>query len=236
LADQDAARNHPETMSKLASVALLASASALVLTASSDASACWNGVSAHTERVGITEIEDAPSWSPARVRDYATWMKRIEALLPAGHSVYTADPVTVHLDGADEDSEDDDTYESGNWGDPEGVFDAVVKLTKTKKKARRRALAIKADVFTVQVGALADAKLADELVERTARAESVEEGFFHVEWDERAGYANVVNEPDAKGRVLYKVVSGAFLDEREARVVATKLSRELGVAAFVRKL
>lgn len=138
------------------------------------AAACWDGASASTARVGIVEIGE-PTWSPARVRDYATWMRRIEALLPPGHTAGAPDTRTVTLDGPGEHSEEDDDFETVVWGDPEGVSEAVTKLTKTKRKARRRALAIRAEVFTVQLAALADEKSAEALAERTRYAASVRE-------------------------------------------------------------
>lgn len=207
-----------------------------LFTAPREASACWNGVSASTGRAGVVQI-GATTWSPERVRDYATWLRRIEAILPAGHTAWAPDPSTVTLEGPDAHSEEDDDFETVDWRDPEGVFEAVVKLTKTKRKARRNALAIRADVYTVQIGAHSDAKKAEALAERTSHARSADEGFFHVEASAfHEGFAHVVAEREQSGQVLHKVLSGAFLDERHARVVASKLGRELGVDAFVRKL
>ncbi len=70
---------------------LLASlaASLVTLAAPCPASACWDGYAANVRRVHVSVDtgEGAPPWTPELVRDVASWLVRVDALLPAGATV-----------------------------------------------------------------------------------------------------------------------------------------------------
>jgi hypothetical protein len=69
------------------------------------------------------------------------------------------------------------------------------------------------------------------------RASEIETGFFFV-GDVPADNptAHVVRERDARGRMLHKVLVGAYLDRASATASALELARKTGLETFVRPL
>src|SRR5687767_13285573 len=50
------------------------------------AAACWDGIAVSTDKV-IVAIEGDERWSPEQARHWATWIARIDALVPEGKTL-----------------------------------------------------------------------------------------------------------------------------------------------------
>jgi hypothetical protein len=182
------------------------------LAVASPASACFDGYIARGRHLTLAVSGDS-DWDPAHIRRVATWIARIDSLLSENY-------------------EDLVRYEDF----PE-IFREVAESVGASPKRRARALGIRVVPFTVQLLAVrneASALSFAAAIEETAAADS---GFF-----ESGGFpsinprVHVVSERDPRGRTLYKVLVGAFLDRRDARNVLSDLEHEIGTRGFVRKL
>jgi hypothetical protein len=197
-----------------------------------EAKACRCGYSA---RVGRTEITQPTSnfdhcpvpWEPAIVRDWATWVVRIDALLPAGSSLEAFGAFATVKRGSDE--------REVEWHDLEELFDGVSALQSDPTRATR-ARSKTAQVHTVQIFASATRAGAERTAERANELDLDDLGFFFA-GDAPAPnpIAHVVEEA-GRGRRMHKVLIGAYLDERAAVLASRTLARMLGTPTFVRPL
>jgi hypothetical protein len=175
------------------------------------------------------------TWTPARARELADWLVRVEALVPPGH-VATACEFTIDVCKAGSSSScvggerwERQTY----WG----FFRTVARLVKAKPAVVRAALQKQATPFTVQVAVGYDAAGARALARRLNRTPPAEHGFY-----EAGGFpaqndaVHVIADRDDEGAPIYRVVVGAYLTRAEARATAAKLRTAAGLRSFVRPL
>lgn len=190
---------------------------ALTLSWSAPALACWDGTYAVVGRVELSS--DELEWSTGQVVATATWLGRIDAVLP--------DDASLRIDHGTATVEyDDGTSFDVSWsGDSlEALFVRVAHETGASPDRVRAARRHVTPVFTVQVAALPGREAAERL---TTLIEG-EHGFLEV-----GGFpadnptAHVVEEGGA-----HVVLVGAFLDRSEAAAVASAI----GPRAFVRQL
>jgi hypothetical protein len=206
----------------------------------SRADACWCGYSATVGDISITEpmpnAEDCPiGWDPEVVREWAMWMVRLNKVLPPGMTLESfGGEAIVRTKGGRR-------VTTLAWGGPYGgelprLFSALVRLGKNRGRVRA-ARELQPRVFTVQVLASRSEEMAAEVSARAERAGDVETGFF---WAGEAPadnpIAHVVTETDANGRVLHKVMVGAFLERRVAEASARVIEQRTGLATHVRLL
>jgi len=213
---------------------------ALAITLSSrTADACWCGYSGTVRDVAITEpmpgSDDCPvAWDPVVVRAWATWLVRLDRVLPAGmrlESFAGEATVTATPGGVPR------TVAEISWGeDFEALFAAIARLEADSTRVRV-ARQQEAKVFTVQVFATRSEARASRVSEQLDRAGEVDRGFFFAGNAPAANpAAHVIRETDARGRLLYKVLVGAFVDLASARASAQALTRQTTLETFVRQL
>lgn len=190
-----------------------------ILLAPSSALACWDGTYAV---VGDVELMDFDiGWSPERAREVATWLGRLDALLPDGAVL------RLEFGHATLELPDGRTLEPAWSGRsfPE-LFRAVAAAVSAPAATAGAARSLATPVFTVQTGAFTTRDAAERFA--ASLADRGEHGFF-----ETGGFpadnptAHVIEAAGA-----YRVVVGAFVDRTAAQALATTL----GGAAFVRTL
>jgi hypothetical protein len=222
----------------------------VTLAAPTPASACWDGFSASDGRVQVN-VAGETDWSPGRVRDVASWLARIDALLPAGTAVEAG---TYGEEGAHGDasvcgaSRADGTCHreiaSFAWnGKMESLFGRVARVVHASPETVHRARARRARVWTVQVFAAHDeasaGSVAEQLNERQKRGDgfSCDEGFISVggfpSWND---CAHVVDGVARDGTPVNRVVVGAFLDPGAARKALAEIGAHTPLRGFVREL
>ena len=115
------------------------------------ASACWDGLAAGGDGVSISLWQDA-SWNPARARQMAVWVTRLEAIVPADTSIEIMNG-SLSCGGA---GCPDGAFLEVRPGDLAHAFDAAAKLFGTPRAAAARAKSLPSSLFTVQVFAGAE--------------------------------------------------------------------------------
>ncbi len=191
----------------------------LSLLVPSPAVACWDGTYAALGDVELMDGEEG--WSADRAVELATWLGRIDALLPDGAVVMVEHGyVSVQLP-------DGTTLEPGwDGGSLAGLFEVVAATLGAPPERVRAARALTTPVFTVQAGAFNTRGAAERLA--ATLSDVGEHGFF-----ETGGFpadnptAHVIEDGGA-----YHVVVGAFVE----RAAAQALAATLGRGAFVRSL
>ena len=176
------------------------------------ARACFDGYIARGRHLTLAVSGDS-DWEPAHIRRVATWTARIDALLSEDY-----EDLVYHEDFRE-------------------IFREVAESVGANAHRRERALRIRVVPVTVQVLAVRNEESALAFAAAIEETSSADYGFY-----ESGGFpsinprVHVVGERNRRGRMLYKVLVGAFLDRREARKVLSELEREVGVRGFVRKL
>lgn len=153
------------------------------------------------------------AWDPVVIRDWASWLVRIDALLSDGENVEEM------------------------WKSPEQVFVEIADSGGRDRERVSRARAKTARVFTVQAFASQTEAGAAGVAARIDAVELTDTGFFFA-GDVPASNptAHVVEEMSARGTRLEKVLVGAFLDRRGASTLAREIRQKLRIPAFVRLL
>jgi hypothetical protein len=220
----------PRVLGMLAAITVTASISPR-------AHACWDGYSASVRRVSVNAADDA-AWSPERARALARWGARIDALLPTGTMVDSEFGfVTVCKTGKD--GQCGATVAEIKWEDGQlaTLFSRVAAATRATPATVKRARAVDAAPLTLQVFAGHGKVGAQAFASRINDAGAGANGFYTA-----GGFpasnptAHVVSGVDASGRVLYRVVVGAFLAKSEALATAAELKTATGIGGFVRAL
>jgi hypothetical protein len=176
------------------------------------AEACFDGYIARGRHLTLAVSGDS-DWEPAHIRRVATWVARIDALLSEEY-----EDLVRHEDFRE-------------------IFREVADSVGASSERRARAFRIRVVPVTVQLLAVRNEASALSFAAAIEQTDSADGGFF-----ESGGFpsinprVHVVSERDRRGRKLYKVLVGAFLERREARKVLYDLEREVGVRGFVRKL
>jgi hypothetical protein len=208
----------PAMSTRTLSIAL---ALALSFVVAQPARACWDGFHAHVGRV--VEMGGDDQWDLDAIQTRATWLGRIDALLPAGGSVWVEHGyVTVEANGVTHELE----WHDGHYV---SLFRAVALAVGATPAQIRHARSVATPVYVVQTGAFLDAPLARTEARAISDRDDVEHGFL-----EAGGFpadnpeAHVVTMPFA--RQIHRVYVGAFVDRAEADALAARL----GHGAFVR--
>jgi hypothetical protein len=194
-----------------------------LLVATAPAAACWDGYHAKARRVTIDGPGDRESVPTAEV---ARWLVRIDALLDG-------DPLEASFGFATM-GDDELHYRTDDLA---SLFDAVAEETGANASRRASARARSASLYVIQLAAGGDETGARRVAQRANESRAATHGFLEI-----GGFpadnprARVVIEPDARGRRLFKVHTGTFLDLAEARRVARELAAELGGTPWVRPL
>jgi hypothetical protein len=209
---------------------------ALPLSASTRAHACWDGYFATVHRVAVAVPGGA--WSPEAVRAAALWGIRIDALLPAGTLVESyhglADLCVAGKDGACGLTLAELTWEDGKLSD---LFAKVAVATGATPARVKRARALGATPLSFQVFATRSEARAEAFAGRINDADAGVNGFYSAGgFPGRQPTAHVVSGIDARGRTVFRVVMGAFLSRAEAVAGGAELTKETGIAGFVRPL
>lgn len=193
------------------------------LVSTTPARACWDGFYA---RVGdVEQMGGDDQWDIEAVRLRATWLGRIDALLPVdGHVMIEHGYVTIEANGVTHDRE---------WTDGRylTLFRDVALAVGASPATIQHARSVATPVYVVQTGSFLDAPLAQTEARAISDRDDVLHGFL-----EAGGFpadnpeAHVVTV--ASARQLHRVYVGAFVDRDEARALAARL----GQGAFVRAL
>jgi sporulation related protein len=194
--------------------------------------ACWDGIAVTTDKV-IIAIEGEEPWSPEQARHWATWIARIDALVPEGKTLsITHGFVEVCEQGSACEQLD------ATWNDasPFWMFEHTADLFDVSRKDIAAARRTAATPLTVQIAASNNLRAAEELAASINEAGLELSGFIDVGgFPSSNAYAHVVasNSLDA---VAYHVVVGAFLEHGEAEAAMRVVEGELGMHGFVRPL
>lgn len=196
---------------------------ALLVLVPSQAFACWDGFRAHVGNVD--EMGNDTQWDEQTLRYHATWLGRIDALLPAGATLVSEHGfVTVTIGGTAQDL----LWHDGHY---RTLFDTVARITRTSQTDVQRALRTDTPVYVVQVGAFVGAARAHARADAISQGVDAEHGFF-----EAGGFP--ANNPAAHvvtitaTNKLHRVYVGAFVNRAEAE----SLAKRIGHGAFVREL
>ncbi|HZU84898.1 MAG TPA: SPOR domain-containing protein [Polyangiaceae bacterium] len=225
-------------------LAAAASTAVLILVAvPGTAQACWDGYAASSARVTVDDPSSS-EWSPELVRRVATWLARVEALLPPGDMV-RADMVTVDVchapdpDGVCSTPVGSASFAPGSLGT---LFTAVAGIERASWGDRRDALARRATVRTVQVFAAYDRATADRIAGSINTGASTGSfalgpGFIDVGGFPSANpVAHVVEARTDEDQPLYRVFVGAYVDDAAAREALAGVTAATGMKGFVRVL
>ena len=167
---------------------------------------------AHVGNIDVTLEGDASFKDDARLA--GLWLRRLQSILPEGTNVVvTPEGITICPRTGDC---LEATLGHNSWS---GVFRSVAAALRIPEQRIHRALAMRGEAYTLEVGLTTDRKLADELA-TLADLEMGEAGF----------YADGPRAHVLKGRSGYRVIAGAFLtpaqaDRARARLVRFRESR-----------
>ncbi len=212
-------------------VALAFGALAAVLPAR--AQACFDGLSATGEGVRIIQVQEA-QWDPATARRMASWVTRLEALVPARTTIeITNGSVSCEGDGC----------ANPAWidlpsGDMVQAFAATADLVGADAASIARAGRLTSSVFTVQVyaGSRKGALAMRERIHALDVAALGDLAGFYSEGGFPAVHpvAHVLHDP-SEGTDTHRVVVGVHRRVGEAREIVPIL-RAAGFPGFARPL
>ncbi len=221
-------------------IATLLAAMTLATAAPSRASASWDAFEARTPRVHIvlehTELAD----DVEDLEGIATWIRRIEAILPAGARVDVDDhQVRVTCVGLCRGAVRRAFGGPPPWGGELEALFAIVADEVGASQSERRALLERsaADVYTVQVLETSDPDEAQALAEALNTSGVAVESFV-----ETGGFpspdeiARVVEVDVGDDVAMYRVELGAFIDRVHARQASRALLDATGLRGLVRTL
>ena len=187
-------------------------AAAAALGVARPAHACFDGYVAQGRHLTLSVSGDS-DWEPAHIRSVATWIARIDALLSDDYT---------------------DFVRHENFAE---IFREFADSVGASRERRARALRVRVAPVTIQLLAAQSEESARRFAAVIEQTDSADSGFY-----ESGGFpsinprVHVVTERYGRGRKLYKVLVGAFLDRQEARNVLFELEREIGARGFVRTL
>ena len=190
---------------------------------------CWDGFSARVRNVDMMGGDEGSSWTPELARELATWLGRIDALLPRDGSV------SVRIEWSEVTLESADGEATLRWNQRSfpALFDRIATALRIGARARARARATLVPVSTVQVASYLQRNQAEAVARRLSDHQRCEHGFLEVGGMPADNpRAHVLEETGADGRRLYRVVVGAFIDPGEAGRVRDAIVH----GAFVRWL
>ncbi len=198
----------------------------------SPAEACYDGYEANVRKASASVGDDA-RWDPDVARSVATWLTRIDALLPDGVSVIVY-PWGVECEGPA-------CAEAHH--DVKGGFATAFAVTARNVGASpgtvRRARALGSEPVTIQVyaGAWQSARALAARIGEQQPEDAAWTGFY-----DAGGFpafrpaAHVVRATLPDGSVVHRVVVGAFLTVADAQGAQASLSAATGLQSFVRPL
>lgn len=202
------------------------------------ATACWDGVAAVSERVEFLFSDEDADWSELDAQNYANWLMRIDALLPAGTKAGYQFGMTF-TKGPDDLCQLSFEQHDAAY-DIEDVFDVVAEACNVSEAEVAAAAKLEADVFTVQLYSVADLAKADSIasnINYVRTCESSWHGFY-----EAGGFpsinacAHVLSTTLDDGRTVHRVIVGNFLTRAEANLVRAELNTQLGRDGLVRRM
>lgn len=168
---------------------------------------------------------DDTLWDAPTLRHHATWLGRINRLLPAGATVISEHGfVTVNVGG---------TSSEFTWNDGQyrTLFDNVARNVGASPIGIQSALRLETPVYVVQAGAFVNETRARAQADAISQGDIAEHGFYE------AGGFPAIN-PTAHvvtiraKRTIHRVYVGAFVNRQEAEAIA----KRRGQGAFVREL
>jgi len=227
-------RSMARSTSRIGSAFSFAMAFVAAISLAAPALACWDGMAAAGQRVDVSVWRDA-SWRPETAQSMATWITRLDALIPEGTTVTILNQ-SIMCDGP-ACPESVFGLEEPVSGDMPSAFAVTAKMLKVSPAVRARAASLTSSVYTVQVYAGAKKGALAEREHIHALADELEVGLsgFYVEGGFPAIHpvAHIVREGDT-----YRVVVGAHRTIANARIAVDALSAKgvKGVKGFVRTM
>ena len=209
----------------------------LTLLAPIPAAACWDGISVGRERVGVMIDDEQAQWSVDEAHRYANWLAQVEALLPEGaEASYFFGGIELAGDdgGACELVLDEDFDGYVAFAE---MFDVVARSCQSTQGEIATALAIEAPVYTVQLLSTTHEDAAQSVAYAISERGEDWHGFYEV-----GGFpafndsAHVLPATLDDGRVVYRVVVGAFLTSEAAEATRAQIQDTLGREGMVRRL
>jgi hypothetical protein len=196
------------------------------------ADACWDGISVSSSKVQLG-IESTAAWTPEQARYWATWIARIDALVPEGKSLSVMHGFVQICDDAGGECEGVEA----SWDDsqPFTLFELTADLFEAKRATIHAARRTERAPLTVQIAASHDLIAAEKLAMRINESELPLAGFLDVGgFPSSNAVAHVVEPVYYDG--VYQVVVGAFLERSDADGALQVLASELDMHGFVRTL
>jgi hypothetical protein len=215
----------------------------------SRAEACYDGYEANV-RNAAASVGFGSVWHPEVARHVATWLTRVDALLPAGVTV-TVYPWSVECEGKACATTSVALDVRAGF---KAAFAATARNVGADARTMRRAGALAADPVTVQVyaGSQQTARAIAERISNHQPGGEAGENWVGSPDDEGAanwsgfyeagGFpafrpaAHVVRATLPDGSVVHRVVVGAFLTVADAEVVRASVEAATGARGFVRPL
>ncbi|WP_181198033.1 SPOR domain-containing protein [Enhygromyxa salina] len=202
----------------------------------STAAACWDGISLKTERLSASIYDESAEWSVDEAHRYANWMARVEALLPEGVEA-------SYFFGGFEFTGAGDLCELAVSADFDGsiefneVFDVVARSCGSTKAEIKAARAIEAPVYTVQLLSTSDEDAAKSAAYAINDLGEYWHGFYEVGgFPDTNPSAHVEPATLDDGRVVYRVIVGAFTSAAAAKATRADIQATLGREGMVRRL
>lgn len=193
------------------------------------AHACWDGHYAHVGNVELMGGGEGEEWSAAQARELATWLGRIDALLPRDGS----GTVRVEWGTATVAIGEVETTFTWNGRSMAALFRGVAAVTRADLAMVRAAMSTAMQVTTVEAAAFASRARAEALAAQIAADGRGEHGFLEVGgFPAENPVVHIVEGADAGRRRIFRVVVGAFVDVAEAERVRVAV----GASSVVRSL
>ena len=173
----------------------------------------------------------ADTFDERDAREIASWLRRIEALLPPNGSVQAFGGfVTVCATEVDC---RDAKWSQGSYAQ---LFDAVAGVLRSKPDEAGAARRLRATPWTVQVFASRTRSRADAMAAKIDESHELDHGYYVA-----GGFpainpvAHVVQGTDTSGRVIWRVIVGSYLERSQAEMTEEKLQAR-GFSGFIRPL
>lgn len=198
----------------------------LIASSATSAHACWDGYVAGVGKISVSEAELAGEWSPQEARHVARWLSRTEQLVPADAEL-SIELGRATCEGAGCGAVREFEVDLDDWP---GAFDTIARTFGASRESIERARGQAPKVFTVQVfaGSRAGAK---GIKQKVLKLDKGLFGFYSA-----GGFPATHDDAHIlQDGTVYRVVVGAFLDEKAARAAIAEL-KAANIEGFVREL